>query len=119
MPAAAQRTLLGQLARAGARLRYHGDFDWAGLQIANQVLRACGALPWRMAAADYEAAIAAATGHIHPLAGNAVRASWDSALAPAMQRSGQALAEEGQAELLLADLQCGPGCRERPQSPGQ
>jgi hypothetical protein len=33
MPSAAQQTLLAQLAAAGARLRYHGDFDWAGLVI--------------------------------------------------------------------------------------
>lgn len=47
MPAAAQRTLLAQLAQAGARLRYHGDFDWAGLRIANHVMRTWEARPWR------------------------------------------------------------------------
>ncbi|MCL2429569.1 MAG: TIGR02679 family protein, partial [Alphaproteobacteria bacterium] len=39
MPAAAQRTLLSQLAKEGARLRYHGDFDWPGVRIANHVMR--------------------------------------------------------------------------------
>src|SRR5262249_38004917 len=47
MPAAAQRHLLSQLTRAGARLHYHGDFDWPGLCIGNHLMRAHGALPWR------------------------------------------------------------------------
>ena len=47
MPSAAQQTLLAQLAAAGARLRYHGDFDWPGLVIGNFVMREFGAEPWR------------------------------------------------------------------------
>src|SRR6185437_13274024 len=47
MPAAAQRTLLQQLTSAGAKLRYHGDFDWPGITIGNYVIRECGATPWR------------------------------------------------------------------------
>ena len=39
MPGAAQRCLLSQLAEAGARLCYHGDFDWPGLRIGNHVMR--------------------------------------------------------------------------------
>lgn len=38
MPAAVQRTLLLQLRGAGARLCYHGDFDWPGLVIGNVVM---------------------------------------------------------------------------------
>jgi len=38
MLAAAQRTLLMQLRRAGATLRYHGDFDWPGIAIGNVVM---------------------------------------------------------------------------------
>jgi hypothetical protein len=45
MLAAAQRALLTQLARAGARLLYHGDFDWPGLCVATVVIRSCGAEP--------------------------------------------------------------------------
>lgn len=45
MPAAAQRVILRQLAAAGGRLRYHGDFDWAGVRIGNYVMRECGARP--------------------------------------------------------------------------
>jgi len=57
MPAAAQRTLLAQLAKAGARLHYHGDFDWPGIRIGNVVVRDFGARPWRFGAADYAAYI--------------------------------------------------------------
>jgi Protein of unknown function C-terminus (DUF2399) len=54
MPSAAQQTLLAQLAAAGAgaRLRYHGDFDWAGLVIGNFVMREFGAEPWRFGATN-------------------------------------------------------------------
>ena len=105
MPAAAQRTLLAQLARAGAHLKYHGDFDWSGLRIANEVMRACGARPWRFSAGDYTAAVMGAP-HTQPdLAGGPVAASWDAALAPAMQHHRLAIAEEALAASLLVDLQ--------------
>jgi uncharacterized protein (TIGR02679 family) len=58
MPAAAQRTLLTQLATAGARLIYHGDFDWPGLRIANHMMQVHGAVPWRFGTADYQVAVA-------------------------------------------------------------
>lgn len=104
MPAAAQRTLLTQLAQSGARLRYHGDFDWAGVQIGNHVVRAWDAQPWRFAAPDYEAAAASAPHTRRDLADACVVASWDAALAPSMQRHGLAIAEEAVAALLLDDL---------------
>lgn len=105
MPAAAQRTLLTQLARAGARLLYHGDFDWPGVTIANTVLRDHGALPWRLGAADYLAAIRGATADRQPLAAGQVRASWDEALTAAMEQHRVAIAEESLAESLLRDLE--------------
>ncbi|MEJ8823265.1 TIGR02679 family protein [Variovorax humicola] len=104
MPAAAQRTLLTQLAQAGARLRYHGDFDWPGVQIGNHVMRAWRAVPWRFGVADYEAAAACAAHTRRDLADGCIAASWDAALAPAMQRHGLAIAEEAVAASLLGDL---------------
>jgi uncharacterized protein (TIGR02679 family) len=104
MPAAAQRTLLTQLAHAGARLRYHGDFDWPGIQIANHVMCSWGAAPWRFGALDYESAAISASHTRHYLAGSCIVASWDAALAPAMQRHGVAIAEEAVAASLLGDL---------------
>lgn len=55
MPAAAQRAVLAQRSAAGARLRYHGDFDWPGVAIGNFVMRSFGAQPWRFDAGDYAA----------------------------------------------------------------
>ncbi len=104
MPAAAQRTLLAQLVQAGARLRYHGDFDWAGIQIGNHVLQTWGAQCWRFAASDYEAAVTEAPQLRHTLTGAPVAACWDAALAAAMVRHGHAIAEEAVAAALLADL---------------
>ena len=105
MPAAAQRTLLTQLAQSGARLRYHGDFDWPGVQIGNHVMRAWNAQPWAFAAADYEAAAASAPHTRRDLADAGVVASWDAALASSMHRHGLAIAEEAVAAGLLEDLQ--------------
>lgn len=105
MPAAAQRTLLTHLEKAGARLLYHGDFDWGGLRIANHVMRAYGARPWRFGAADYEAAVPCTPRPGHSLSGTPVPASWDASLAPAMRSHGLAIPEEGLATFLLQDLE--------------
>lgn len=58
-PSAAVRLLLDQLLACGATLRYHGDFDAAGMAICAR-LAALGLVPWRMDAADYRAAVASA-----------------------------------------------------------
>lgn len=104
MPAAAQRTLLAQLARAGARLRYHGDFDWPGIAIANHVIEAFGAEPWRFEASDYRAALVHNATATRPLGSSPVAARWDEALAPTMQAQGRAIDEEALAATLLPDL---------------
>jgi uncharacterized protein (TIGR02679 family) len=104
MPAAAQRCLLSQLTSAGARLLYHGDFDWPGLRIGNHVMREHGAQPWRFRAQDYEVALQAASAIAAPLAGKVVDAVWDPALTKAMQHHRVSIAEEGLAASLLVDL---------------
>ena len=104
MPAAAQRTLLFQLAAAGARLQYHGDFDWPGIAIANTVMTKFGAFPWRFGATAYEAALHDILAATRPLTGNAVNACWDSALSAAMHTCGHAIDEEAVAASLLGDL---------------
>jgi uncharacterized protein (TIGR02679 family) len=58
-PSGAVQLLVEQLLTAGARLRYHGDFDTAGLALCAR-MAAFGVEPWRMTAAAYEQAIAAA-----------------------------------------------------------
>jgi uncharacterized protein (TIGR02679 family) len=102
MPAAAQRTLLTRLAKAGATLMYHGDFDWPGLSIANFVIRFFGAQPWRLSASDYAAHAINPSGQ--RLTGKPIPASWEAALAPAMEARGLAIPEEAIAATLLHDL---------------
>lgn len=116
MPAAAQRTLLGQLVRTGAHLRYHGDFDWAGVRIANRVMRAFAARPWRMGANDYEAAAMTAPHGQRTLENPAVAALWDPALAPAMCRRRVAIDEEAVAGTLIEDLDQSPRSSSRASS---
>ena len=104
MPAAAQRTLLAQLAGAGASLRYHGDFDWPGLRIGNQMLREHAAVPWRFGAGDYRAAVIGAPRPGRTLGDAAVDALWDAGLAAAMRAEQLAIDEEALADILLGDL---------------
>lgn len=104
MPAAAQRVILRQLATAGGRLHYHGDFDWAGVRIGNYVMRECGARPWRFEVADYLAAVAQAPSPGLALIGPEAQASWDEALTAAMQAHQLSIAEESLADVLLQDL---------------
>lgn len=51
-PSSAARLLIDQLLHCGARLRYHGDFDSAGLQICGRMHR-LSLRPWRMDSGDY------------------------------------------------------------------
>jgi uncharacterized protein (TIGR02679 family) len=98
MPSASQRTLLRQLAEQGARLRYHGDFDWPGIKIANYVMSHFGAEAWRFFAAEYRPR----SGRV--LRGTPVTASWDPQLMAAMIAGGYALDEEAVSATLLVDL---------------
>jgi uncharacterized protein (TIGR02679 family) len=58
-PSGAARLLVDQLLASGARMRYHGDFDAAGLRICARMHR-LGLEPWRMSADDYRQAVASA-----------------------------------------------------------
>lgn len=104
MPAAAQRTLMEQIVGADGQLRYHGDFDWPGLRIANVVMHTTGAAPWRFSSADYLAAAARAPAHHHRLTGDEAEACWDASLRPAMNARDLAIAEEAVVDGLLQDL---------------
>jgi uncharacterized protein (TIGR02679 family) len=104
MPAAAQRCLLSQLAKARAQLCYHGDFDWPGVRIGNHVMREHGAQSWRFNAGDYEVAAESASELARTLTGKAVRAIWDGGLMAAMQHHQLSIAEEALASSLLEDL---------------
>jgi uncharacterized protein (TIGR02679 family) len=91
--------LLRQLRAAGARLRYHGDFDPAGLAIARRVMAESGAGPWRFGAEDY---LAAPKGE--RFSGQPGATPWNEALRGAMAENGRAVHEEAVFDLLAADL---------------
>jgi len=96
-------TLLGRLARDGAVLHYHGDFDWPGVAIANPLIDGLGCRPWRFTADHYLAALArtaSSVDELPPLTGAPVGAAWDAGLTEAMAAAGRAVHEE----LVLADL---------------
>jgi uncharacterized protein (TIGR02679 family) len=100
-PGAAATVLLRQLGAAGARLRYHGDFDWPGITIANGIIARFGALPWRLDADAYRSA--AQTGGPR-LRGAPVTANWDPGLTEAMLQLDVKVEEERVLDDLLTDL---------------
>lgn len=97
----AARVLLRSLAESGVQMRYHGDFDPAGISIAADVITRLGACPWRMSAADYLAAV----GSGPRFDAAAVPATpWDEHLRDAMRRASVAVYEEAVVGALLYDL---------------
>ncbi|MEO6492550.1 MAG: DUF2399 domain-containing protein [Ilumatobacteraceae bacterium] len=65
-PSGAVRLLIRQLLGCGAELRYHGDFDAAGLSICARMM-AIGLQPWKMGASDYERAVALSAASVPPV----------------------------------------------------
>jgi len=104
VPSTAALHLLRSLARGGAVLAFHADFDWAGLRIGSLLSAQLPATPWRFTAADYQAALSGLASEAVPLKGVAVRAPWDPALDGAMRASGRAVFEEQVIDPLLMDL---------------
>jgi uncharacterized protein (TIGR02679 family) len=88
-------------ALASAHLRYHGDFDWPGIAIANRLVTEIGVVPWRLGADQY---LAALHGPGVPLLGTPVEPVWDPELGAAMRHHGVAVHEEAVLEDLLAAL---------------
>jgi uncharacterized protein (TIGR02679 family) len=102
-PSTAFHRLAAAVTANGGRLRYHGDFDWPGIAIANSVIRRHGATPWRLAAADYQATVREDADHVK-LSGPPQPTPWDPALADAMAAAARAVYEESVADPLIADL---------------
>jgi uncharacterized protein (TIGR02679 family) len=100
-PGAAATLLLRQLAGAGARLCYHGDFDWPGITIANGIIARFAAAPWRLDAGCYRSA--AARGG-PALRGSPVTAVWEPPLTQVMLALGVKVEEERVLDDLLVDL---------------
>lgn len=107
-PAAAATVLLRMLTESGARLRYHGDFDWPGIAIANGIIGRFAALPWRLDAGSYRSAARSGGARLR---GRAVEAIWDSDLTETMRMIDRKIEEEQVLPSLLADL-------DRPDSAG-
>ena len=101
IPSAACHHLLGQ----ALVLHWRGDFDWTGLRVLAAAATRYGAVPWRMTADDYLAALAG--GESEPLKGPPSTSPWDSRLATEMRISGRAVMEERLIPLLLRDLDSG------------
>ena len=100
-------SLARALVASGAALHYHGDFDWPGVTIANSMIGSHGCAPWRMAAADYESALARLApmvGELPVLDGPPVLASWDIELTATMARARRVVHEELVIDDLLGDL---------------
>jgi len=91
---------LRQLRTAGARLRYHGDFDPAGLVIARRAMAEGGALPWRYDTASYLAASAMGVSFL----GTPGATPWDPSLGECMRRDGRGVHEEAVFDGLAEDL---------------
>jgi uncharacterized protein (TIGR02679 family) len=93
--------VLSGLVDAGVPLRYHGDFDWPGLAIANRVIARYGAQPFLMSAADYESQVRS---DAPELTGSPVEPCWDAELGPAMRARRRSLHEETVLPQLLAAM---------------
>lgn len=101
-PTTAVLRLLGAAVAGDARIRYHGDFDWGGLRIANLLHSRLPWRPWRYDTAAYESA--ASRGGQHALRGTPTEAAWDHRLAGAMRRHGVRVEEEFVLDDLISDL---------------
>lgn len=100
-PTAAVLRLLALLADAGCSLRYHGDFDWGGIRIANLLWSRFAVSPWRYDTRSYLDRVSRSSG---ALRGTPVEAAWDVELSGAIARRGVRLEEEAVLADLLADL---------------
>ena len=113
-PSAAGWRLLDLLAAGKAGFRYHGDFDWGGIRIADAVRRRAAQSgsrwqPWRYDRDSYEAvatAMLAAHEAAPPprLTGDPASTPWDPDLATAMAHHDVRVEEELFLDTLLADL---------------
>jgi uncharacterized protein (TIGR02679 family) len=101
VPGLVTTEVLQRLAACGARLAYHGDFDWPGIAMADRLVAQVGCRPWRMGTADYLRGVRADG---PPLVGTPVAATWDARLRAEMLRHGRAVHEEAQLDELLEAL---------------
>jgi uncharacterized protein (TIGR02679 family) len=99
-PALVVTELLARVRDSESDIRYHGDFDWPGIAMANELVLRFGARPWRMSADDYLAEPASL-----PLSPAPVEPLWDPELGAAMRHRGLAVHEEAVLAELLGALE--------------
>lgn len=116
-PSTAFHRLTRAALAGGASMHYHGDFDWPGVEMAEQILRRYEAQPWRMGPEDYRLALSQKIEHI-ALKGAPRATAWDPGLANAMAEAGVAVYEESCLEALMQDLQAAAGISEEPPDVG-
>lgn len=104
-PSYAAVALLRYLIAHGSVVAYHGDFDWDGLAIADQMMQ-YGARPWRMDAVHYQDATLSASRftRLETSVAQVAPLSWAPALAATMSEVGWRVEEEHVMGGLLADL---------------
>lgn len=105
-PVVAVTCLLEHAAKQGCTLRYHGDFDWPGIEMATEALRRHHAEPWRLSAIDYRRGVGAGAG-TKTLQGRPANTLWDPDLCIAMSEAGRMVEEEAVVNELLEDLAFG------------
>ncbi|WP_371679774.1 TIGR02679 family protein [Streptomyces sp. NBC_01276] len=101
-PSTAFHRLARLITDAGGTLLYHGDFDWPGIEMTNQLRTRYQAQPWRMNAADYLNGVRADSDHVQ-LSGKPQGTPWEPELAEVMKRENRAVYEEAVTDTLLAD----------------
>ena len=102
---AAAVALLRHLAAHGARLLYHGDFDWGGVAIARTLAYHVDWLPWRYDADAYVAALRRGGDALPMLSGAPQATPWDARLAEVMRKRGTSVEEEVVVDELIGDLE--------------
>ncbi|PNE38510.1 TIGR02679 family protein [Streptomyces noursei] len=101
-PSTAFHRLARLIVEAGGTLLYHGDFDWPGIEMTNQLRDRYQAKPWRMGVGDYLSGVRADSDHVQ-LSGKRQDTCWEPELAEAMARENRAVYEEAVTDTLLAD----------------
>jgi uncharacterized protein (TIGR02679 family) len=104
-PSVACARLLQAAAGSGSIVHWHADFSWPGLRSTTAAVQRLGARPWRMTAADFQAAL---PGGGRALRGRPERSDWDPRLTELMGRTGRSVPEDRVLTGLLGDLAANP-----------